>query len=69
MKVSDPTFVSHVSEDHAVNEAKNKETNDENAIYNLWTFGDINLLVRWHADGFIGESEKVREVMTIIGQL
>ncbi|KAI8575918.1 hypothetical protein K450DRAFT_259387 [Umbelopsis ramanniana AG] len=58
MKDTDPTLDTHGSDDYAVNEAKPRERNDDNSIYNLWTFGNINLLVRWHADGYIGESEK-----------
>jgi hypothetical protein len=61
MKDIDPTLDTHGTDDHAVNETKNREGNDDNAIYNLWTFGNINLLVRWHADGYIGESEKVKK--------
>lgn len=59
MKDTDLILDTHGSDDHTINEAKNRQPNDDNAIYNLWTFGNINLLVRWHADGYIGESEKV----------
>jgi hypothetical protein len=41
-----------------VDEASNAPET-ENMIYNLWTFGDMNLLVRWHADGYMSEAEKV----------
>lgn len=66
MKDTDPILDTLGSEDHAFNESKNRELNDDNAIYNLWTFGNINLLVRWHADGYIGESEKVSTYINTI---
>jgi hypothetical protein len=69
MKDTDPILDTHGSDDHAINEAKNRELNDDNAIYNLWTFGNINLLVRWHADGYIGESEKVNRYINTIFQI
>ncbi|KAI8328812.1 hypothetical protein EDC96DRAFT_555738 [Choanephora cucurbitarum] len=58
--VSFKSYITDINKKHSIipSETVNEEEDEENLHYNLWTFGDLNILIRYQSDAELHDKEK-----------